>query len=488
MNEFFQSIASNPRLPSIDLKPSFLSVSTESMTAPATSSTFSVNQSYSSLVGSVKSLISGKKQIQIDKNHLNGMSQTVLPRIGDGYNSMPEDNLKSKIRKATSMLAVNSADKENNGSSNLKRSASLKKRRRSSCSDKSQLENIIENEHFGSTLPPRALNRKSLKPKNETSDARREQLRKDIAVTRDSVKEMEKTEVKVKTDKDGKRRVSRRKKERRRSSSKVHGNDDEGDSKSEFDSSKKTRRKSVTRRESVTRRPSLSSRNGLNMAMLIHKFLYKTKRSATLKLKDSREEEPVTQEVTLDGIGMNKTTPKKSIPRIQTIQRTDSPKTSNDKNKNLENIPNVKQSTLLGANNIHSWNFLRDQLRSAKVRDAFSIIKFDLKGHHLQILRQLGEGGYSKVYDVFDEKHILYALKVVQVITEDEDLLDNKTKKNMKLVYEKDVMKEIAMLEMFQDTSRVINMLDYEIRTDVSLPLRNDILPAVIEYLYNTTY
>ena len=486
MNEFFQSIASNPRLPSIDLKPSFLSVSTESMTAPASSSTFSVNQSYSSLVGSVKSLISGKKQIQIDKNHLNGMSQTVLPRIGDGYNSMPEDNLKSKIRKATSMLAVNSADKENNDSSNLKRSTSLKKRRRSSCSDKSQLEKIIENEHFGSTLPPRALNKKTLKPKKETSDARREQLRKNFAVTRDSVKEMEKTEVKVKTDKDGKRRVSRRKKERRRSSSKVHGNDDEGDSKSEFGSSKKTRRKSVTRRESVTRRPSLSTRNGLNMAMLIHKFLYKTKRSATLKLKDSREEEPVTQEVTLDSIGMNKATPKKSIPRIQAIQRTDSPKTSNDKNnenRNLENIPNVKQSTLLGANNIHSWNFLREQLRSARVRDAFSIIKFDLKGHHLQILRQLGEGGYSKVYDVFDEKHILYALKVVQVITEDEDVLDNKTKKNMKLVDEKDVLKEIGMLEMFQDTNRVINMLDYEIRTDVSLPLRNANLPAVTDYL-----
>ena len=72
---------------------------------------------------------------------------------------------------------------------------------------------------------------------------------------------------------------------------------------------------------------------------------------------------------------------------------------------------------------------------------------------------------------------------MVQVITEDEDVLDNKTKKNMKLVDEKDVMKEIRMLEMFQDTSRVINMLDYEIRTDVSLPLRNDILPAVIEYV-----
>ena len=52
--------------------------------------------------------------------------------------------------------------------------------------------------------------------------------------------------------------------------------------------------------------------------------------------------------------------------------------------------------------------------------------------------------------------------------------MDASIMRKFKIVEEKDIMKEIRILEMFQNTDRVINMLDYEIRSDVSLPLRND--------------
>ena len=78
------------------------------------------------------------------------------------------------------------------------------------------------------------------------------------------------------------------------------------------------------------------------------------------------------------------------------------------------------------------------------------------------------------MFEVFDEKKILYALKVVHLLGEGEPEMDASIMRKFKIVEEKDIMKEIRILEMFQNTDRVINMLDYEIRSDVSLPLRND--------------
>lgn len=44
-----------------------------------------------------------------------------------------------------------------------------------------------------------------------------------------------------------------------------------------------------------------------------------------------------------------------------------------------------------------SWGTLRNRLINAKITDAFSNIKFSVKGTNLQALRCIGEGGYAKV-------------------------------------------------------------------------------------------
>ena len=62
-----------------------------------------------------------------------------------------------------------------------------------------------------------------------------------------------------------------------------------------------------------------------------------------------------------------------------------------------------------GGNN---WGTLRARLLRAKITDAFESTKFELRGKTYTSLRALGEGGYSKVYEVFNKERELFALKV----------------------------------------------------------------------------
>ena len=470
MNEYLQSSASGPRLPSIRLGSS-LNNFTRMAAATASSSKFSINQNYNSIVGSMKSLF--KETDEGDNNEITSKSQIILPKIGEHRNSLSGNALKQGIRKSKSENAVNSAKKSRNGS--LKAKYPPKEERKGSLS--APLGNINEHEYFGSTMPPRSLLKKLPPPAND-EDQRMEKFRKDIAVTGDTlnsngVNSMKQRELSISTTKDGKRRV-RRKKEK-----KTRGNKEDGET--EFGISKTIRRKSVSRRGSISsRRPSITSMpGGLGMTMLIHKFLYRSKRSSSMKIKrDEPKLDEVVKENVDTAIELNS-----GKPQIHVCITLDKPITKIDQdnddkktlvsNKNVQ-IKNKVTSTLLADNQIHSWGFLRNQLVSAKVREAFSVIKVELKGRKLQVLRELGEGGYSKVFEVFDDKRELYALKVVKIRCEEtEEDMDRKIKQNLKIVDEEDIMKEIGILEMFKTSERVINMLDYEIRSDVSLPLSN---------------
>ena len=64
----------------------------------------------------------------------------------------------------------------------------------------------------------------------------------------------------------------------------------------------------------------------------------------------------------------------------------------------------------------------------------------------------IGEGGYSKVYDVFDDSNELLALKVVNL--------------NDPIV-KGDLMAEIHFLRELKHCERVINMIDYEVKDHV---------------------
>ena len=472
MNGYFQSSASRPRLPSIKLGSS-LNNFTRMASATASSSTFSINQNYNSIVGSMKSLF--KENNEGDNNEITSKSQIILPKIGEHRNSLPGNSLKQGIRKSKSENAVNSAKKSRNGS--LKAKFPPKEERKGSLS--APLGDINEHEYFGSTLPPRSLLKKAPLPAKE-QEQRMEKFRKDIVVTGDTfdtsngVNSMKQRELSISTTKDGKRRV-RRKKEKKARGTKEDGETDLG-------ISKRSRRKSVSRRGSVSsRRPSITSGipGGLGMTMLIHKFLYRSRRSSSMKIrKDELKLDEIVKENVDTVIASNSANPKINVSSIlersiSKVEQDNDDKKNLVPNKNLD-VKNKVTSSLLADNQIHSWGFLRNQLVSAKVREAFSVIKLELKGRKLQVLRELGEGGYSKVFEVFDEKRELYALKVVKIRCEEtEEDLDRNVKKNLKIVDEDDIMKEIAILEIFKNCERVINMLDYEIRSDVSLPLSN---------------
>ena len=97
-----------------------------------------------------------------------------------------------------------------------------------------------------------------------------------------------------------------------------------------------------------------------------------------------------------------------------------------------------------------SWGLIRQRLISSKVTEAFSKLKFSVMGQQYQALRLLGEGGYSRVYEVFNDKNLLFALKVVNLRIVDPD--------------EKEAyFSEIKFLELFSNSSRVVRIHGHEL-------------------------
>lgn len=96
-----------------------------------------------------------------------------------------------------------------------------------------------------------------------------------------------------------------------------------------------------------------------------------------------------------------------------------------------------------------SWGNLRSKLIRAKITDAFTNIKFTVNGETYTALKCLGEGGYSKVYEVFDTDKNLFALKVVSLASVSETA-------------KVDLKEEVKHLQQFKGSDHVIQLLQHE--------------------------
>lgn len=110
---------------------------------------------------------------------------------------------------------------------------------------------------------------------------------------------------------------------------------------------------------------------------------------------------------------------------------------------------NLREQALEKQTKIGSWGTLRNRIINAKISDVLSNIKFTVNGHLYRALRCIGEGGYAKVYEVFNDANELFALKVV-------NLNDSKA-------YE-ELTAEIEFLKDLGDSPKVINMVEYELK------------------------
>ena len=103
-----------------------------------------------------------------------------------------------------------------------------------------------------------------------------------------------------------------------------------------------------------------------------------------------------------------------------------------------------------------SWGLVRNTIVNAKISDALNNIKFTINGSTLRALRCIGEGGYSRVYEVFNDHNEILALKVV-------NLNDTKVKSEL--------LEEIDFLKQLKNAEKVVDFLEHEVKTDMkSIP------------------
>lgn len=97
------------------------------------------------------------------------------------------------------------------------------------------------------------------------------------------------------------------------------------------------------------------------------------------------------------------------------------------------------------------WIVLKQKLASAKIEEALTSAKVYVNGKKFNILRHLGEGGYSNVYEVYDTNKKIYALKIVDLSIQSANV------KN-------DLIREIVFLEKLKKCHLVVRAHDYELR------------------------
>ena len=89
-----------------------------------------------------------------------------------------------------------------------------------------------------------------------------------------------------------------------------------------------------------------------------------------------------------------------------------------------------------------NWDLVKKKIMNAKITDALTALKFEVNGQRITALRMLGEGGYSQVFEVYNSKKDLFALKVVNLAEQ-----SNKTKN--------DLIREILLLEKLKTRSEI---------------------------------
>lgn len=98
-----------------------------------------------------------------------------------------------------------------------------------------------------------------------------------------------------------------------------------------------------------------------------------------------------------------------------------------------------------------AWDLLKKKISSAKIEDALTSQKVYVNGNKFTILRPLGEGGYSTVYEVYSRDKKLYALKIVDLKIHADCV-------------KQDLIREIVFLEKLKKCDLVVKAFDYELR------------------------
>ena len=98
-----------------------------------------------------------------------------------------------------------------------------------------------------------------------------------------------------------------------------------------------------------------------------------------------------------------------------------------------------------------NWDKLKKTITSAKITDALTTLKFVVNGEKFTALRPLGQGGYSQVFEVYNNQKELFALKVVDLAEQSE---------NMK----NDLIREILFLEKLKSCNNVVRAFQYQIK------------------------
>ena len=98
-----------------------------------------------------------------------------------------------------------------------------------------------------------------------------------------------------------------------------------------------------------------------------------------------------------------------------------------------------------------NWDMIKQKITSAKITEALTALKYEVNGKTVTVLRLLGEGGYSQVYEVYDSEKKIFALKVVDLSNQSESM-------------KQDLISEILFLEKLKTCKFVVRAFDYEIR------------------------
>ena len=176
-----------------------------------------------------------------------------------------------------------------------------------------------------------------------------------------------------------------------------------------------------------TDRESGSNSLGIGGALYLHRFLYKTRKSIATSMPTPENDNAETDK-----------RKQKALNAREAIF---------DMQKKIEDNQNAGYMGQTSG----AWDTLKQRLASAKVEEALSSAKLYVNGKKLTILRPLGEGGYSMVYEVYDANKKLYALKVVNLAIQNDGV-------------KQDLISEIVFLERLKQCDLVIKAYDYELR------------------------
>ena len=98
------------------------------------------------------------------------------------------------------------------------------------------------------------------------------------------------------------------------------------------------------------------------------------------------------------------------------------------------------------------WDSAKKKITEAKIGVALTSVKFEVNATSYTVLRLLGEGGYSQVYEVYNAEKDTFALKIVNLKTDCSAEMKG------------ELIREILFLEKLKNFKHVVRAFEYEIK------------------------